>query len=103
LGVLAFLVRMLPAEERAAVMARFVEDDYDWLARLSQLPENEREDFFRALEVAATVDKIVSLPERSILHRAARALGRDYDEARITRMVKQFDDVGVLKADGLHA
>ena len=63
----------------------------------------ERGDFFHALEVAATVDKVVSLPERGILRSAARALGRDYDEARITPMVKQFDDVGVLEVDGIHA
>jgi hypothetical protein len=102
-GVLASLVRMLPAEERAEVTARFIEDDFDWLQRLGQLPENERDDFFHALEVAATVDKVVSLPERHILRSAARALGRDYDEARMTRMVQQFDDVGVLKANAVHA
>jgi hypothetical protein len=101
-GVLAFLVRRLSAEERAEVTARFIEDDYDWLQRLGQLPESERDDFCHALEVAATVDKVVSLPERNILRNAARALGREYDEARITRMVKQFDDVGVLKANGVH-
>jgi hypothetical protein len=99
-GTLAYLVRRLPADQRAEALSRFVEDDYDWLQRLSQVPESERDDFFHALEVAATVDKVVSLPERKILRCAARVLGRTYDEARIRRMVKQFDDVGVLRTAG---
>jgi hypothetical protein len=95
-GVLAYLVRLLPADERATVMARFVEEEHDWLERLAALPENERDDFFHALEVAATVDEVVSHPERRILRGAARVLGRPYDDARIERMVKDFRDVGVL-------
>jgi hypothetical protein len=94
-GVLAYLVRLLPADERAAVMARFVEDEHDWLERLRELPENERDDFFRALEVAATVDEVATQPERRILRGAARVLGRAYNEARIERMVKDFGAVGV--------
>ncbi len=95
-AVLVSLVRSLAPEETAEVMSRLVEDDYDWLQRLGQLPEHERTDFLHALEVAATVDKVVSLPERKILRGAARILGRPYDEARIGRMVKQFGEVGVL-------
>ena len=96
-GVLAYLVRLLPADEQAAVMARFVEDEHDWLQRLGELPENERDDFFHALEIAATVDKVVTQPERRILRGAARALGQKYDDARIERMVTDFGDVGVLR------
>jgi hypothetical protein len=103
-AALASLLRTLAPDAAAEVTARFVEDDYDWLKRLDQLPESERDDFLHALEVAATVDKVVSLPERKILRGAARALGRGYDEARIRRMVQQFDEVGVLETrerDGL--
>jgi hypothetical protein len=75
-AVLASLVRTLAPEEAAEVMTRFVEDDYDWLQRIGQIPQNERSDFFHALEVAATVDQVVSLPERKILRGAARVLGR---------------------------
>jgi hypothetical protein len=96
-AVLAYLVRLLPADERADVMARFVEDENDWLQRLAALPENERDDFFHALEVAATVDEVVSQPERRILRGAARALGRTHDDLRIERMVKDFSDAGVLR------
>ena len=99
-GVLAYLVRLLPADECAAVMARFVEDEHDWQQRLAALPDHERPDFFHALEIAATVDKDVTLPERRILRAAARALGQTYDDARIAQMVREFDDVGVLPAPG---
>ncbi len=37
-AALASLVRTLAPEDAAAVTARFVEDDYDWLERLEQLP-----------------------------------------------------------------
>jgi hypothetical protein len=100
---LASLLHTFASEERAAVLARFVEDDYDWLQRLGQLPENERDDFLHALEVAAAVDEVVSLSERRILRAAARNLGRTYDDARIGRMVEQFEQVGVLKTKRQHA
>jgi len=96
-AVLAYLVRLLPADERPLVMARFVEDEQEWQQRLTELPENERDDFFHALEIAATVDKVVTLPERRLLRGAARVLGRKYDDARIAQMVKDFGDVGVLR------
>jgi hypothetical protein len=99
---LASLLRSFAAAERTEVLARFVDDDYDWLQRLGELPESERDEFFHALEVAATVDELVSLPERRILRAAARILGRTYDDARIGRMVKQFDEVGVLTPKGHH-
>jgi hypothetical protein len=100
---LASLLRSFSPAERTEVLGRFVEDDYDWLQRLGALPEGERDDFFQALEVAATVDEVVSLPERRILRSAARILGRTYDDAKIGRMVKQFDEVGVLKPKRHHA
>jgi hypothetical protein len=52
----------------------------------AELPENERDDFFQALEVAATVDDLVSQPERRILRGAARVLGRTYDGTRTSAM-----------------
>jgi len=102
-AALAVLVRTLTREEAADATARFVEDDYEWLQRLGQLPENERDAFLHTLEVAATIDNVVSLPERKILRGAARALGRAYDEERIRRMMKQFEEVGVLKTHAHHA
>ena len=101
--MLASLLRRFAPEERAEVMARFVDDDDDWLQRLGQLPEDERDDFLHALEVTATVDEVVSLPERRTLRAAARRLGRTYDDARIGRMVEQFEQVGVLKTKRHHA
>jgi hypothetical protein len=99
-AALAVLVRTLTPEEASEAIAHFVEDDHDWQQRIGQLPENERDPFLHALEVAATVDNVVSLPERKILRGAARVPGRSYDEARIGRMMKQFDEVGVLKTHG---
>ncbi len=79
-----------------ATLARFVEDELDWADRIEHVPEDMRDAFFRALEVAACVDKEVTLPERKILRRAAHHLGREFDLARLTAMVKEFDEEGVL-------
>jgi hypothetical protein len=96
-GALAHLLEKLPPGERAAVEARFVEDELEWADRIEQLPERVRDEFLHALEVAATVDKHVGLPERKILRRAAHHLGRTFDRARIDRMIEEFDEYGVLK------
>jgi len=81
-----------------ATLARFVEDELDWAERIEQVPEGMRDAFFRALEIAACVDKAVSLPERKILRRAAHHLGREFDLKRLEAMVRTLDDDGVLAA-----
>ena len=55
-----------------------------------------RDSFLRALNVAAAVDKSVSLPERKILRRAARKLGREFDQTQVEQMIREFSDTGVL-------
>jgi uncharacterized protein (DUF697 family) len=100
-AVLASLVQRLPAEARARLMPRFVEDEYDWLERLgAEVTGDARQDFYRALEVAAAVDKKVELPERRLLRSAARRLGVDFDPARLERMIRQLEDTGLLVDGG---
>ena len=94
---LAKLLHKLPPEARHAVTHRFVEDELDWTERLARgVPEGSRDAFLHALEVAAAVDKEVDVPERKILRRAARALGRDFDFKRVERMMAEFEERGVL-------
>jgi uncharacterized tellurite resistance protein B-like protein len=96
---LAKLVHKLDPVTRHAVTHRFVEDELDWTDRIGKgVPEELRDVFLHALEVAAAVDKEVSVPERKILRRAARALGRDFDPARIEKMMADFEERGVLSA-----
>ena len=95
-AVIAGLLRKMDPAARDAVQKRFTDDENEWLSRLPILDPDEREPFLHALEVAAAVDKIVSLPEQKILGRAARRLGRDLDMERIDRMVREFETVGVL-------
>jgi hypothetical protein len=94
---LAKLLHKMPAESRQAVTHRFVEDELDWTERLPKgVPEASRDVFLHALEVAAAVDKEVGVPERKILRRAARALGRDFDFKRVEKMMAEFEERGVL-------
>jgi len=81
-----------------ATLSRFVEDELDWADRIEQIPVPMRAAFYEALEVAACVDKEVSLPERKILRRAAHHLGLPFDLARLEAMVRAFGAEGVLAA-----
>jgi hypothetical protein len=92
------LVNKLDPVSRHALTARFVEDELDWTDRLPRgVPEPLRDVFMHALEVAAAVDKEVSVPERKILRRAARALGRELDMERVAKMMEDFEEYGVLR------
>jgi hypothetical protein len=82
-----------------ATLGRFVEDELDWADRIERVPPEMRAAFFYALEVAACVDKEVSLPERKILRRAAHHLDLDFDLPRLAAMVKAFEEDGVLDGD----
>lgn len=95
-ATLANLIGRLPAKRRSALSVRFVDDELDWTERLAKLPQRIRDDFFHALEVAASVDKIISLPERKLLRRAALELGRKLEPTRLRAMVRQLEEVGVL-------
>lgn len=95
-AVLANLLRRCDPATRADVERRLVVDELEWLQRLERIPDGMREPFLHALEVAAAVDKSISLPERKLLRLAARALGQPFDAARLDAMMKTFEDIGVL-------
>lgn len=94
---LGHMLRKLDPFERRAVIARFVEDELDWTVRIkTEVPEAQRDLFMHVLEVAAAVDKEVGLPERKILRRAARSLGREFSEKRVQDMITELEETGVL-------
>jgi uncharacterized tellurite resistance protein B-like protein len=95
-ATLASLMDRLDPVARKAVEARFVEDELDWAQRIESIPEETRDQFLHALEVAACVDKEVTLPERKILRRAAYHLGREFDLGHLQRMMEEFESYGVL-------
>jgi len=94
---LANLLNHLGPLEKHQVLARFVLDEQDWLERIAaHVPDDARDAFLRALEVAAAVDKEISTPEQKILARAAQALGKVYDVRRTEAMIRAFENEGVL-------
>jgi uncharacterized tellurite resistance protein B-like protein len=101
-ATLARLLDKLDPEARKAVEARFVEDELDWADRIESIPEETRDQFMHALEVAACVDKEVSLPERKILRRAAHHLGREFDLEHLHKMIEEFESFGVLTIETKH-
>ena len=94
---LSHLLSDLPAEDRALLRARFTDDEIDWMGRVKdQVPEDMREAFLYALEVAASLDKEVSLPERRIIKRVALMFGLPFQPERLAKMIEQLEDEGVL-------
>jgi hypothetical protein len=88
-ALLAHLVRMLPRETRWKLTARFVPDENAFIERLSRLPEPAHDDVFHALEVAATMDGLVSSAERNLLLRAAAALGIEVAPDALDRLIAE--------------
>jgi uncharacterized tellurite resistance protein B-like protein len=101
-ATLAYLLDKLDPISRSAVEARFVEDELDWVNRIESIPEETRDHFLHALEVAACVDKEVSLPERKILRRVAHHLNRDFDLDHLKNMIAEFEEYGVLTKKTKH-
>ena len=96
-AALAWMLRPFPEAEQRRIHGGFVEDELSWMDRIRTVPPEVREAFFHALEVGATVDKIVSPPERKLLRRIARELEIDFDSARLERMTQEFESVGILR------
>jgi hypothetical protein len=94
--LVSFLDR-LDEEARSRTLSRLVEDEFDWLERLgASLEPGMHAPFFHVLEVAAAVDKNVSLPERRLLRSAARRLGVPFDPKSTERLMKQLEETGRL-------
>ena len=86
----------LDTSTRRRVTERFVAEEGDWLRRLAEVPESAREQLLGVLEVAAALDKSLSFPEEKLLRRAAEALGRKFEPARVSNMIEQLERTGVL-------
>ena len=94
---LAKMLDRLDPVMRKDVCSRFTEDEIDWTERIAaQIPDDLRDAFLHAMEVAAAVDHEVGLPERKILRRIARAFGREIDFAHVSRMVAAIEETGVI-------
>lgn len=94
---LAGLLDDLDDLNRHAVLARFTDDEIDWLERIESIPEKSRKSFLHAMEVAAAVDKVVGLPEKKLLRRVAHHLGLEFDMNRVQRMIDTFEETGLLE------
>lgn len=93
---LAKLLDGLDPTMRHAVMARFTDDEIEWMERIESIDEASREPFLRALEVAAAVDKVVGLPEKKLLRRVAKHLGLTFDMNRVEKMIASFEESGFV-------
>jgi hypothetical protein len=94
-ALLSTLLRGGPSTSLAGLDERLA-DPIGWYSKLGEIPEEARVIFYHALEIGAAVDKSASLRERKLLQRAAEALGLRYDEARLERMMRELDAVGML-------
>ncbi|MDF2692955.1 MAG: hypothetical protein K0S65_1338 [Labilithrix sp.] len=89
-AILANYVERLPADGRARVLERFIDDEAGWLERLAAVPEADRDVVMHAMEHAATADMRVLPPERKLLERAARQLGCELDMDHVRAMIESL-------------
>jgi hypothetical protein len=82
--------------KKLELKARFIADESGFLHRCSELPQEVRDAFLHALEVAAAVDKEFTLPEQKFLERCAHALGRPFKPQKVHEMMRIFEEKGVL-------
>ena len=95
-GLLARKVQALPKAEQKRVLSAFTGDESAWVRRLSTIPDARRDAFLHAIQVAAAVDKEVTLPEEKLLAKTFHALGRTFDPKVVEKMVHTLEVVGVL-------
>jgi hypothetical protein len=96
-GCLAHMINDLPEADQVALRARFTDDEIDWMSRVKdQVPEDQRDAFLYALEVAAALDKEISLPERKILKRIALMFHKTFSPERLDKMIEELEEKGVL-------
>jgi hypothetical protein len=96
-GCLAHMLSDLSEEDRSALRARFTDDEIDWMGRVKvEVPEDMRDAFYYALQVAACLDKEVSLPERKILKRIALMFKKTFDPAQLQKMIDELEEKGIL-------
>ncbi|MCS6900994.1 MAG: hypothetical protein RMJ98_14525 [Myxococcales bacterium] len=91
-AILGWMLGRLSPLERGAVQRRFVEDEGPWMERLRAVPEQQRANLFRLLEVAAAVDRSASLPERRMLRNVARALGMEFDPRHLEVLTRELEN-----------
>ena len=86
----------LEEDVRRRVLERFTADEADWLRRLEDTPAEGRASFLRVLEVAAALDKSLSLPEEKLLRRVAEVFHLEFEPARVSGMIEQLERTGAL-------
>ncbi|MCI0669132.1 MAG: hypothetical protein L0Y64_01585 [Myxococcaceae bacterium] len=84
--VLVHLLSERPPTARARLSERLVGDASAWLKRLDQVPARARRSVLHALGVIASVDAVVSAPERKLLEHAARHLRQPLNLPREERV-----------------
>jgi Asp-tRNA(Asn)/Glu-tRNA(Gln) amidotransferase C subunit len=94
-ALLSALLRRTTSAGQEGLSER-LDDLIGWFERLDEVPKTARRPFFHALEIAAVVDKTVSLRERKILQHVAQAFGLPYDEKRLARMTRELSKLGML-------
>jgi hypothetical protein len=95
-ALLGHFLHCRPPEARRALLARYVEDESDWLTRLAKLPDAARGPMLRVLEIAAAAGTEVEPQERRILKHVADAVRHKLDDATLDAFARQFAEMGSL-------
>jgi tellurite resistance protein len=102
--VLATLIDSLPVPQRiAANEASFSDDEEEWFERMLTLDEKAQDVLIDVLSLAASADGALVTPERRLLRRVAKALGRNIDLAQLERKMARLREGTASSANGTPA
>jgi hypothetical protein len=73
-----------------------ITDPIGWYMQLDQISPEARAPLYRALEIGAVVDQVLSVRERKLLEHAAERLGIRYDHQRLENMMREIGERGLL-------
>lgn len=89
---IAILADVLGRGEHLDTDRARVEDEDEWLDRIARTPVESRGAILEALYLVAATDRELQTPERRLLRRVGKALGRPVDFERVEQLCRHLAD-----------
>ena len=101
---LALIMDKIPADKRKAIERdkTLGDDEEEWFDSVAKLPKNMQDPLLDTLYMIAATDKELAASERRFLRRVGKAMSREIDFTRITKICRHLAEGENLPDDFLH-
>ena len=89
---IAILAEVLGRGDHLDTAGARVEDEDEWLDRIARVPVESHGAILEALYLVAATDRELQTPERRLLRRVGKALGRPVDFERVEQLCRHLAD-----------